>query len=208
MIRLIGILLLMTLWVVDATSQGVVSGGAPTIITRARIIEGDTVPHVQLPEVVSVARRKWKSRRAAQRYDRLVYNVRKVLPIARLAAQRIAIIQDSAQHIQDKKLRKKYIDNVEKQLFAEFEKPLKKLSISQGRVLIKLIDRETGDTSYELIRLLKGRFSAFMWQGVARIFGSNLKQSYDLDGTDREIENIITLIDIGAYDHIYIKPAL
>lgn len=172
-----------------------------TVVTRARIVDGDTIPHVVLPEVLSFARYKWKTRRAMYRYTRLVRNVKKVLPLARIAKERLAIVQDSAAHISDKRLRKAYIDSVEKELFAEFEKPLRRLTITQGRILIKLIDRETGDTSYDLIKTIKGRFSAFLWQGVARIFGSNLKSNYEAEGTDREIENIIMLIDRGVYDN-------
>ncbi len=171
------------------------------IITRGMVIEGDTLPHVQLPEVRSYAKRKWKSRRAQERYTRLVHNVRKVLPIARIANERLALIQDSASHLEGR-ARKQYLDEVEKQLFDEFEQPLRHLTITQGRILIKLIDRETGDTSYELIKALKGRFSAFLWQGVARLFGSNLKSNFDAEGTDREIENIIHAIDDGLYDHV------
>jgi pyruvate dehydrogenase complex dehydrogenase (E1) component len=74
---------------------------------------------------------------------------------------------------------------------------LRKLTFSQGRLLIKLIDRETGDTSYKLIKELKGGFSAFMWQSVARIFGSNLKSEYEMEGDDAMIERIIIMIDNG-----------
>lgn len=167
------------------------------IIRRGRIIDGDTIPHVRLPEVRIYARRHFKTQRAARQFNRLVYNIKKVLPYARIAKQRITIIQDSLSHIEDSKLRKKYISESEDALFKEFEKPLRHLTITQGRILIKLIDRETGDTSYQLIKLLKGRFSAFIWQGVARLFGSSLKSEYDSEGTDRDIELIIQLIDDG-----------
>ncbi len=177
---------------------------ADVIVTRARVVDGDTLPHVRLPEVYTFAKRKWKSKKAELRYTRLVYNVRKTLPLARIAKVRITQIQDSLAHINDAKKRKAYIDEVEKQLFDEFEKPLRGLTVTQGRILIKLIDRETGDTSYELIKALKGRLSAFVWQGVARLFGSNLKSIYDGEGDDKTIERIIFLIDQGAYDDYFI----
>ncbi len=186
--------------VLGALSAEVTEAGASVVITRGVVIDGDTLPHVRLDEVRSYARRKWKSKRAQVRYTRLVYNVRKVLPIARIANERLTIIQDSASKL-DSKQRKKYLDEVEKQLFDEFEQPLRHLTMTQGRILIKLIDRETGDTSYELIKVLKGRFSAFLWQGVARLFGSNLKSNYDAEDSDREIENIINAIDDGLYDN-------
>ena len=83
-------------------------------------------------------------------------------------------------------------------MFAEFEQPLRRLSFTQGRLLIKLIDRETGDTSYNLIREYKGGVSAFFWQGIARLFGANLKDEYDAETNDKMIEHIISLIDMGV----------
>lgn len=145
---------------------------------------------------------KFRTKRAKQRYDRLVRNVRKTLPYARIAALKINEIEDSLQKLPTQKLRDKFIKESEKKLFNEFEKPLKHLSISQGRILIKLIDRETGNTSYQLIKTLKGNFSAFLWQGVARLFGSSLKSEYDAEGEDKNIEIIVNAIDSGVYDDI------
>ncbi len=82
-------------------------------------------------------------------------------------------------------------------MIGQFENPLRKLTFSQGRMIIKLIDRETGNTSYDLIKDYKGGFSAFFWQSVARVFGSNLKDEYDGDREDKMIEHIIIMIDNG-----------
>lgn len=127
----------------------------------------------------------------------MVVNIKKTLPYARLAQKRLNEISVSLDTIKGKKKRKEFIKHSEKELFNEFEQPLKKLTYSQGRMLIKLIDRETGDTSYQLIKDLKGGFSAFMWQSVARIFGSNLKSEFDAQGDDAMIEHIILMIDNG-----------
>jgi pyruvate dehydrogenase complex dehydrogenase (E1) component len=80
---------------------------------------------------------------------------------------------------------------------AEFEDDLTKLTITQGRLLIKLIDRETGNTSFDLVKELRGSFSAFFWQAIARLFGSNLKSTFDKDGEDKLIDQILVLIDNG-----------
>jgi hypothetical protein len=80
----------------------------------------------------------------------------------------------------------------------QYSDELKGLTVNQGKILIKLIDRETGNSSYEMVKELKGSFSAFMWQTVARLFGDNLKSTYDPDEEDRDIENIIGLIETGA----------
>lgn len=167
------------------------------ILSRARVIDGDTVPYATIPEVRIYARRRFKSKREQTRYSRMVWNVKRVLPYARIAAERLTAIEDSLQKITDERQRKAFIKSSEEALFAEFEKPLRKLTITQGKILIKLIDRETGDTSFQLIRTLKGRFSAFMWQSVARIFGSNLKMEYDPEGKDKQIETIVLMIDDG-----------
>lgn len=172
------------------------------IITEGIIVDGDTLPHVRISEVRCMARRAFKTRRAQERYTKLVRNVRKALPYARMAAVRLKAIEDTLNTFSRSKERDEYMKKAEKQLFAEFEKPLKHLTVSQGRILIKLIDRETGNTSFELIKSLRGRFSAFLWQGVARLFGSNLKSEYDAEGDDKAIEHIVHAIDSGAYDDI------
>lgn len=181
-------------------AQSLAGGERNVLITRAKVLEGDTLPHIRLAEICCFAHRRFKSHRQQERYNRLVRDVKKVLPYARIAAARLKVIEDSLSRITSEKLRDKYIDDSEKALFKEFEKPIRHLTIRQGRILIKLIDRETGNTSYEVIRLLKGRFSAFMWQGIARLFGSSLKSEYDAEGDDKLIEYIVLSIDSGAYD--------
>ena len=99
----------------------------------------------------------------------------------------------------DEKTRKAYMKIVEKELRAEFEEPLKDLSITQGRILLKLIDRETSHTSYELVKGFRGEFQAFMWQSVARLFGNNMKAKYDSTGEDIMIERAIRLIEAGQF---------
>lgn len=179
-----------------AQSQTVAPAGG-TAIARGVIVDGDTIPHVRLREIKIMPRRRFRSKRAAQRYSRLVRNIKTVLPYARIAGRKIAEIEDNLALMSDEKQKKEYLKKAEKELFQEFEKPLRRLTVSQGRLLIKLIDRETGSTSYAIIRQLKGRFSAFLWQSVARIFGSNLKSEFDGEGEDRMIEYIINQIDNG-----------
>ncbi len=164
---------------------------------KSRVIEGDTLPHVYIGEVTICPPWKFKSKRQHKRYSRLVVNVKKTLPYARLAKYRLDLIAHVIDTLPNETAKKLYLKKAEKDLFEEFEKPLRKLTFSQGRMLIKLIDRETGDTSYDLIKDLKGGFSAFMWQSVARIFGSNLKSEFDSEGDDAMIEHIVIMIDNG-----------
>jgi hypothetical protein len=95
------------------------------------------------------------------------------------------------------KERRQYTKEFEKQLRKDFQTPLENLSINQGKIFIKLIDRETGHTSYEMIKDLKGSFNAFVFQTAARVFGHNLKDTYDPEGDDKTIESIIQQIESG-----------
>jgi len=189
------VLFLMLLTVVHTSGQEPVI--KDNIILKQRIVKGDTLPHINLKEVAVVPPYRFKNKRQVKRYSRLVRNVKVTLPYARRAAAQLQKLNDELATIDGEKARKEFLKEAEKELFDEFEKPLRKLTFSQGRMLIKLIDRETGDTSYNLIKEYKGGFSAFFWQSVARVFGSNLKSEYDESGDDRMIEHIIILIDNG-----------
>lgn len=183
--------LLLTLAARPAAAQ---SGG---VLSRARVVDGDTVAVVRLGEVRVFGR--FRSKRQQQRWTRYIYNVKRALPYARLLAQELRAINDSLAAMTTEREREEFLDRKETELFRRYENPLKHLTVSQGRILIKLVDRETGSTSYELIRLLKGRFKAFWWQGIAHLFGSNLKAEFDPEGEDKYLETVVTLIDQGYY---------
>jgi hypothetical protein len=171
--------------------------GEEVYLLESRIIDGDTIPHIVLREVKVVPDWEFRSKRERKTYNRMVRNIKIALPYARLAAHKLEVINSELAHIEGEHKRKKFLKEAEKELFGQFEKPLRKLTFSQGRMLIKLIDRETGDTSYDLIKDYKGGFSAFFWQSVARLFGSNLKDEYEGDRKDKMIEHIIIMIDNG-----------
>lgn len=161
----------------------------------AKRVGADTVPIVQLREVVIP---NAKNRKAYyKRLKKLTKNIVKVYPYAKLTGEILAECEAEMKGIESERLRDKYLDALEDNLKEEFEGELKKLTYSQGRLLIKLIDRETGETSYELIKKLKGGFSAFMWQGLARLFGSDLKSEFDATEEDYLIELVIKKIENG-----------
>jgi hypothetical protein len=114
-----------------------------------------------------------------------------------MAARKLHEIDAHLGTLKTEKEKKAYLKKAEKELFAEFEQPIRHLTVSQGLLLIRLIDRETGDTSYNLIKEYKSGFAAFFWQSVARLFGSNLKADYDPEGEEKMIEHIIILLDNG-----------
>lgn len=170
-----------------------------TIRVRAIVYEGDTIPYIILPAVVCTAKRKFKNQRQAARWTRLLYNVKKVYPYAILAAARLKEYDQILAKMTDEKEKKKYMKNAEKEIQKEFGDELKNLTVTQGRILIKLIDRETGKTSYDIVKEMRGSFSAFMWQSLAVLFNSSLKDEYDSDGEDKAIEQAIWLIENGYY---------
>lgn len=139
----------------------------------------------------------FKTKRQQQMYSKLLYNVKRVYPYSVLIRKVYAEIEDSLKVLTDESDRKAFIKKKEKELRDQFEDELIHLTISQGKILIKLVDRETGNTTYQVIQELKGGFSAFLWQGVARLFGSNLKSEYDADEEDKMIEDIIVRIENG-----------
>jgi hypothetical protein len=161
------------------------------------IIGNDTLPHLDLPVVDVYSRRIFKNKFEEQQYWRLVMRVKKVLPYAREAAVLLKKYEMEVSPEARGKDRRIYLRKAEDELMDKYGSTFKKMSVNDGRVLIKLIDRETNKVSYDLIHDLKGGVSAVFWQGIARIFGNNLKSRYDPSGEDREIEQIIRFIDLG-----------
>ncbi|NOZ45406.1 MAG: DUF4294 domain-containing protein [Chlorobi bacterium] len=166
-------------------------------IVEGKINDNDTTLHVNLKEVIVFAPQKFKNKRQKRKYYRLVRNLKKVYPYAKLANLKLKEIETHLGTLDTEIARKKYIKSADKQLRDEFEDELVKLTITQGRLLIKLIDRETGNTTYHLVKELKGNFSAFLWQSLARLFGENLKDDFEEEGEDKLIDQILIMIDNG-----------
>jgi hypothetical protein len=131
------------------------------------------------------------------KYWRLIYNLKIVYPYAKLAGSKFAEMNQHFLTLKSNHEKAEYTKQVEKELRKQFEGQLVNLTISQGRLLIKLVYRETGRTSYDLVKELRGNFSAVFWQTMARLFGSNLKTTYDSTGVDKPIEDIIKAMDAG-----------
>lgn len=179
-----------------AQISGSDTGKSMNILTPITI-EGDTLPQQEIEEVEIIAPPKFKSRRQARRYSRLVRNVKKVYPYALYIKLKIDEINAHLQDIPSEKEKKKYIKEVQKEMMTQFEDDVRHMTFSQGRILIKLIDRETGASSYEWLKEYKGDFFAGFWQTVARIFSSNLKAEFGQTQEDMYIEKIIRMIDAG-----------
>lgn len=166
-------------------------------VIKSIVLDGKKVPHSVIRAVQVFPRREFENKKHARRYGRLVRNLKKVYPYAKLAKQRLREMELHVVTLESEREKRRYINRVEEELWEEFEDDLRNMTMSQGRLLIKLIDRETGETTYKWIKELKGSFSAFFWQAIARIFGSNLKTEFDTYGEDRIIDEILIMIEMG-----------
>jgi hypothetical protein len=153
---------------------------------QAVVENGDTMPLVNLPLAQIKAERVFRSKREKRRYKRLEKNVRKVYPFAKLANEKLLAYEHRMEGMTESR-RKKFLRKAEKDIRKEFEGELKAMTFTQGRILLKLIDRETGEASYELVKTLRGGFTAWIFQGVAKIFKFDLKSKYNADEDDRFI---------------------
>ncbi len=170
---------------------------ANPIVVVAKVIDGDTIPVVSLSEVKIYSFTIPHTRRAKRKLTKLIKNVKRVYPWARLAGIQLRRYDKMLMAAENDKERRKIMKQAEKEINENYGEDLKKLTFSQGLILIKLIDRETGSTSYSLVQELRGKFSAFFYQAFARIWGYNLKVKYDPEGDDKQIESIVRMIERG-----------
>ncbi len=158
---------------------------------------GEVLPEVEIKEVMVVGRKGAARKSFYRRYDRLTLNLKKVYPYALIVRDKLYQVNKEMMAITDEKERRKYLKGVEEFVLGEYEDDMRDMTITQGKLLIKLIDRETQNTSFELIKAYRGTFSAAFWQSIARIFGTNLKAEYDPFGEDAMIEAIMQDIERG-----------
>lgn len=191
-----------SIWVLSTvcvcTSASAQSYKRKQVVLPVEAYKGDTIPVVHLKDVYIYQRPKFKNRRQERYYWRNVRDVKKTLPIAREVRGIIIETYEYLLTLPDEKLREEHLTAVEKGMLAQYTPQMKKLTFSQGKMLIKLIDRECDQTGYELIRTFMGSFKAGFYQTFAALFGASLKRDYDPDGDDAEIEEIIYWVDQGV----------
>jgi len=168
-------------------------------LVHACVENGDTMPWVWLPTVTIESEMKFATKRKYVEWTRIRYNVKKVYPYAILAAAKLKEYDIILEKMPNETVRKTYLKMCEKELQKQFSDELKNLSVNQGRILMKLIDRETGKTTYSIVKEMRGNFTAFMWQSLAVLFGSSMKQEYDAKGEDRLIEVAIQQVESGQF---------
>ncbi|MFI3322741.1 MAG: DUF4294 domain-containing protein [Rikenellaceae bacterium] len=173
-------------------------GDANRSYTRYSTIyrDGEKILNMHLSNIYVFANNK-RGRELQKKYARLILAVRVTYPIAQDAKNRLHTMEAKLAELDSKKAQKAYVKGVEEELKEQYTPILKRMSIYQGVVLLKLIDRQTGDTSYNLVKELRGSISAFFWQGVARLFGSNLKTEYNSSEDDKILEEIVVMYEKG-----------
>lgn len=160
---------------------------------------GDSIFVHTLKPYRVVALRPYNDKEKDKQFRRLRYHVVKVYPMARLAADKLEAYNEELEGVKSKSKRKKLMKIREKELKEEFEETIKNMSVTQGKILVKLIDRETGESTYDIIKEMRGGFKAFVWQGVAKLYGSSLKMEYDPENNEEDemIERIVQMIEAG-----------
>lgn len=164
---------------------------------RAQVENGDTMAVVSLREVFIYPQIRFRNRREQARYNKLVRDVKRTLPYAKLVYDTLIETYEYMETLPDDKARQAHLKRMEKELFEEYKPELKKLSLSQGKLLIKLIDRECNQSSYHLLKAYLGSFRAGFWNIFAGLFGASLKTEYDPTGKDALTERVVVLVENG-----------
>lgn len=169
----------------------------PEGIHKAYLDGKDTVPIIHLREIYIYPEIKFKNEKEKKRYNKLVRDVKRVLPYAKMVYETLIETYEYIETLPDEKSKQDHLKRMEKELFKEYKPELKKLTYSQGKLLIKLIDRECNQSSYNLLKAFLGSFRAGFWNLFAGMFGASLKTEYDPEGKDFMLERIVVLVENG-----------
>ncbi|HNZ43707.1 MAG TPA: DUF4294 domain-containing protein [Bacteroidales bacterium] len=190
-------LVILILFVLAFTAQDIYSQDTNSVVTRAIVINGDTLPVLALEEVKIFGPVVFASKYEALRFSKLVYHVKKVYPYAKIVTVKVQEFNYLISKADSKREKKRLMKQAEDELKAQFEDDVKNMTSTQGEILIKLIDRETGSSSFDIIKEFRGGIVATFYQTFGRFFGYNLKSTYDPFGADKDIEQIMVMIENG-----------
>ena len=169
----------------------------PTVKVGKVLEGGDSIQYMEMNPVYVYPELTFKNKKQAKAYQRLVFNVKKVLPIAKEARMILIETTEYLETLPDEKSKNEHIKRVEDDIFRTYKPKMKKLTYSQGKLLIKLIDRECHSSSYEMIKAFMGPVRAGFWQVFAWGFGASLKKEYDAQGVDRLTERVVLMVEAG-----------
>jgi hypothetical protein len=176
---------------------GIVPYGTTPRTVYAEVFNGDTIPLICLKTLYIFPDETFRNKREEKFYWKLVRDIKVAYPLSKIVYYTLLETMDYMESLPDDKARQKHLKRLEKDLVKEYEPALRKMTFNQGKILIKLIDRECNLSSYELIRAYRGSFTAGFWQGVAKLFRADLKSEYDATYKDLMIERIIIRIEQG-----------
>ena len=169
----------------------------PTVKVGKVLDKGDSIQYMEMNNVYVYPNLTFKNAKQAAAYNRLVKNVKTVLPIAKEVNQIIVETYEYLETLPDKKSKDEHMKRVEKSIFKEYKPRMKKLTYSQGKLLIKLVYRECDSRSYDIIQAFLGPIRAGFYQAFASLFGASLKKAYDAEGTDRLTERVVLMVEAG-----------
>lgn len=196
--RLLAVIALLLLPGLSALAQE--TTGAPTFEPTVKVgkalVDGDSIQYMELSNVYVYPELTFKSKRQQQSYMRLVKNVKKVLPLAKQVRQIIIETAEFTETLPPSE-RSAHLKRVEQSIVKEYKPQMKKLTYSQGKLLIKLVDRECHSTAYEAMQAFIGPIRSGMWQAFAWMFGASLKKGYDPEGADRLTERVVLMVEAG-----------
>ena len=169
----------------------------PNVKVSKTVVDGDTVQYMEMSNVYVYPEPTFKSQRQQKAYNRLIRNVKKVLPLAKQVRQMLIETAEYLETLPTKKEKEAHMKRVEASIVKEYKPKMKKLTFSQGKLLIKLVDRECHSTAFEAMQAFLGPVRAGVWQAFAWMFGASLKKGYDPDGVDRLTERVVLMVEAG-----------
>lgn len=185
----------------DRREKSLVDLNDPTFVPTVKVgkvLDGaDSIPYMEMSKVYVYPEMNFGSKSEAAEYMRLVKNVKKVLPIAKEVNGIILETYEYLQTLPDKKSRDAHMKRVEQSIYKEYKPKMKKLTYSQGKLLIKLIYRECDSSSYDILKAFLGPVRAGFWQAFSSVFGASLRKEYDPEGTDRLTERVVLMVEAG-----------
>ena len=169
----------------------------PTVKIGKVLDGGDSIQYMEMNNVFVYPQLTFKNKKQAGAYMQLVRNVKKVLPIAKEANQLLIETYEYLETLPNKKAKDEHMKKVEQEIIKTYKPRMKKLTYSQGKLLIKLINRECNSSSYDIIKAFLGPVRSGFWQAFAYIYGASLKKEYDSEGVDRLTERVVLLVEAG-----------
>ncbi len=185
------------IWLLLSFSPMVVMGEDCVDSVQLQVTSSDTFYLARMQDIYVYPEMVFKNKKQERFYWRTVRDVKKTLPFAKALAKEMQVADYQLAMLPDDKARRKWWRTYEKYLFAKYEKDFRRMTASQGQMLMKLMDRESEKTSYEIIKHYRGKASANFWQFVAKLFKNDLKEGYDAADKDRIVERVINLVEAG-----------